>query len=228
MDRLRIFVGHDERESIGLAVFIASLLEHASRPVDLTVITATMAAKLGIGSDGSNAFTNSRFAVPHWLGYQGLALWMDGADMMLRADPYELVELLDWQGKAVQVAKHDYRPGADRKYVGTEMESPNVGYPRKNWSSVMALWGAHSAWRKLGPAYIAQASGQHLHRFEWCEDRAIGELPAEWNWLDEYGENPRAKLVHYTNGIPGFAAYRDAPHAGEWRRYLKKAQRGIT
>jgi hypothetical protein len=228
MDRLHIFVGHDERESIGLAVFIASMLEHASRPIDLTIVTAAKAAELGIGTDGSTAFTKSRFAVAHWFNYRGIALWMDGADMMFRADPYGLVEHLDGFSSAVQVVKHDYTPRAARKYVGTEMESPNVAYPRKNWSSVMGMWCSHSAWRKLSAEYVASASGQHLHRFEWCDDKLIGELPLEWNWLDEYGENPRAKLVHYTNGIPAFAAYRDAPHAEEWRHYLNKSTRGMS
>jgi hypothetical protein len=227
MERLRIFVGYDEREAIGLAVFQQSIYEHASRPVDVTVVTASMAAKLGIGSDGSNAFTNSRFAVAHWFGYQGLALWMDGADMMFRADPYELFDHLNPYRTAVQVVKHDYTPRASRKYIGTEMESPNIVYPRKNWSSVMAIYSAHSAWRTLSPAYIADSSGLHLHRFEWCDDSAIGELPREWNWLDEYGENPGAKLVHYTNGIPGFPAYRDAPYSREWWDYVRKIEEGL-
>ena len=215
MDAIRLFVGHDEREAIGLSIFIQSLIRHASRPVDLTIITAAMAAKLGVGTDGTNAFTKSRFLVPFWCGYCGPALWLDGADMLLRADVCELMELADFRS-AVQVVQHDYAPKAARKYIGTAMEAPNVPYERKNWSSVMLMWCDSHACRRLTPDYVAKHNGQHLHRMEWGEDR-LGELPAEWNWLDEYGENPEAKLVHYTNGIPAFPHYRDAPHADEWR-----------
>jgi hypothetical protein len=53
-------------------------------------------------------------------------------------------------------------------------------------------------------------------------------LPREWNWLDEYGENDDAKLVHYTNGIPGFRHYAEAPHAKEWHEYAKAVNRGMA
>ena len=44
-----------------------------------------------------------------------------------------------------------------------------------------------------------------------------GELPIEWNWLvDEYGSNDKAKLIHWTKGIPGFKEYSDAPMADKW------------
>ena len=226
-ERLRIFVGHDERQGVGLTVFLASLLRHAKRPVDLTVITAEMAAGIGIGTDGTNAFTKSRFAVPYWAGFRGMALWLDGSDMILRADPYAIVEHAQSYGKAVQVVRHEYSPAAGRKYIGTEMEAPNVPYERKNWSSVMLFWCGHFTCRKLTPEYIASHDGQHLHRFQWCTEDQIGELPQTWNWLDEYGAREDAKLVHYTNGIPGFSAYKDAPHAQEWKGYLAMAQRGL-
>jgi hypothetical protein len=53
-------------------------------------------------------------------------------------------------------------------------------------------------------------------------------LPPAWNWLaDEYGYNAAAKLVHWTAGIPGFNAYRDSPHADEWRATMLRAMRGL-
>lgn len=225
---LKIFVGHDEREGVGLTAFLHSLYEHASTPLEVVVVTLKMAAELGVGTDGSNAFTKSRFLIPHWCNYQGKALWLDGADMMLRADIHDILGHLELHGKAVQVVKHEYTPAAERKYIGTNLECPNVPYPRKNWSSAMLFNNDHSACQRLTPEYVANATGQQLHRFEWIKlEEQIGDLPKEWNWLDEYGENYGAKLIHYTNGIPGFFHYRQAPHADEWKQYVRKAMRGM-
>lgn len=217
---LRIFVGSDDREAVGLQVFLRSLEEHASEPVALHVITERM----GTQSDGSNAFTKSRFLVPAFCNYEGFGIWLDGADMLLLSDPAELLQLIDTRS-AVQVVKHDYVPRSSRKYLGTDLETDNVPYPRKNWSSVMVF--ACAACRVLTPRYVRESTGQHLHRLGWVPDQMIGTLPAEWNWLDEYGENDKAKLIHYTNGIPGFTAYRNAPRADEWWATLKRAQRGL-
>jgi hypothetical protein len=68
----------------------------------------------------------------------------------------------------------------------------------------------------MTPEGLSTFSGEQLQTFEWLPDKFVGELPAVWNWLDEYGENAGAKIVHWTLGIPGFAHYRDAPHADEW------------
>lgn len=223
---LHVFVGLDDREAVGLSAFQASLLEHASGPVALTVITEKLAARFGVGTDGTNAFTKSRFLMPYLSDFRGRALWMDGADMLMRTDIYGLLEYADMRS-AVQVVKHDYTPKADRKYIGTEMEAPNVAYPRKNWSSLMLMKCDHSACRRLTPEFVAKTPGQDMHRFSWCEDERIGSLPLEWNWLDEYGENQEAKIVHYTNGIPGFQAYKHAPHSGEWWDAVRRAQRGL-
>jgi hypothetical protein len=51
------------------------------------------------------------------------------------------------------------------------------------------------------------------------DDDRIGELPIEWNWLpDEFGENPAAKLLHYTLGTPCFTEFKDTPQADEWHQ----------
>jgi hypothetical protein len=61
-------------------------------------------------------------------------------------------------------------------------------------------------------------AGSDLHRFSFIEPRFIGDLPKEWNWLaDEDGENPEAKLLHWTAGIPAWPNYQNAPMADEWR-----------
>lgn len=224
MQAIKLYCGMDPREQAGLHVFLESVWKHTSLPVDLTVLTPAIADRYGIKSDGTNAFSTLRFAIPH-IQEAGWAIWIDGADCLLRADLAELWELC--QGpEAVKVVKHDYQPASDLKYIGTEMEAHNASYPRKNWSSVMGINCGHWAHYKA-KAKLLSGDGKYLHRFSWLNDEEIGSLPTVWNWLDEYGPNENAKLVHFTNGTPGFTHYRHAAHADEWRAHLRSAATGL-
>jgi hypothetical protein len=135
--------------------------------------------------------------------------------MLLRANIKELFDLRN-PGYAVQVVKHDYKTKHARKYVGTEMEAENHDYPRKNWSSVI-LWNCGHIAHFKNRHRMSTTDGKFLHRFGWLEDEQIGELPVEWNWLcDEYGENPEAKLLHWTAGGPFLPHYADSPMSAHW------------
>jgi len=215
---IRLYVGHDPRETVGTHVFIQSVLEHTTRPTSITPLYKPMLRHaVGDVKEGTNQFTLSRFLIPYLEGYKGWAIFADGADMLCRGDLYELAQqYTSW--KAVQVVKHHYTTKNPRKYVGTAMESDNKDYPRKNWASLMIINCEHPAWRKLTPEYLRTASPLQILSFDWLRDNDIGTLSMEWNWLaDEYGPNQTAKLVHWTAGVPGFEHYKDAPHADEWR-----------
>lgn len=214
---IRIFTGWDQREAAGWHAFAQSVIERATQPVALTPLAFT-----DMQRDGTNAFTYSRFLVPYLCGFNGHAIFMDGADMIAMGDVAELWEMRDgWH--PVKCVKHDYKTKHATKYRGTEMESGNADYPRKNWSSVMLFDCGHYMNRTLTPEFIAKMDGAFLHRLTWAPDERIGELPAEWNWLcDEYGANTKAKLLHWTAGIPSIYAYRHAPHAQAWQLYSAK------
>lgn len=216
---VRLFVGYDEREAAGFHAFIDRLVK--------TSPDVWVRAIGGQQGDGTNAFTYERFKIPERCGWSGWALFVDGADMLPRTDIAELWALRD-ERYAVQVVKHDYKTKHSTKYVGTEMECANADYPRKNWSSVV-LWNCgHKAHFEARAKLRAGTDGPYLHRFGWLKDEEIGSLPVEWNWLaDEYGENEKAKLLHWTAGIPGFYAYKDAPHSDEWRDAVRKMTRGL-
>ena len=218
---LRLYAGFDPREAAGFYACFQSLIE-TSPDVGVTPISGS--------SDGSNAFTLARFKIMELCNWSGWAIFIDGADMLLKADINELWALRD-KNYAVQVVKHDYQTKHPRKYVGTPMESENASYPRKNWSSVMLINAGHISHFKHRHAIreaLEKKDGAFLHRFSWLDDDEIGELPVEWNWLaDEFGENPEAKLLHWTAGIPGFYHYHHAPHAQEWRDSFRKVSRGM-
>lgn len=215
-----VFFGHDERACSGTTVFLSSLFRHATRPV--------MACPLGRQGlpavpEGSNAFTFRRFLIPSLMGYRGWAIFVDGADMLCRADIGELAALRD-DRYAVQVVQHDYSTRHPRKYVGTGMESANADYPRKQWASVMLIQCGHLSWRGINPQTVASMAPLDLLQLRFLPDYTIGALPDEWNWLaDESGANPDAKLIHFTAGIPAFLAHANAPMADEWQAELARA-----
>lgn len=218
---IQVFAGYDPREAVGYHTFCASIIEHTTEPVSITPLHLGTLQKVYSGGarDGTNAFIYSRFLIPYLMGYQGFAIFMDGADMVVRQDLAELWAMRD-PFKAVQVVKHDYKTKNPRKYVGTKMEADNADYPCKNWSSVMLINCAHYNWRQITPATVEKMPGSFLHRFEFIEPRYIGELTAEWNWLcDEYGTNDNAKVCHYTCGIPAWPTYSATPMAEEWHKY---------
>jgi lipopolysaccharide biosynthesis glycosyltransferase len=210
-----IFIGYDPREAIAFHVCSNSIIRHSSKPVAITPLALkNMQDYEEKHTDGSNQFIYSRFLVPHLMEYKGWAIFMDG-DMLLRDDIEKLWALRD-ESKAVMVVKHDYKTKMTEKYLG----SKNEDYPRKNWSSVI-LWNCeHAANKAVTTEFIENATGAQLHRFTWLTDDLIGELPAEWNWLDvEYDRNPLAKLVHYTLGTPCFHEFAgQGDFANEWHR----------
>lgn len=211
---VKVFAGYDPREAIGFHVFVQSLLDHASVPVEIIPLS-------GEQLDGTNAFTYQRFLVPHLCGFKGTAIFLDASDMLVRADIAELAALAD-PHKAVQVVKHDYKTSHPRKYVGTPLEADNRSYARKNWSSAIIWNCAHYANRFLTPENVSEATGADLHRFAHLTDNLIGALPAGWNHLvgEQKCDNP--KIAHFTLGIPAMAHYQDCDFASEWRFTLHK------
>lgn len=223
MPPLKIAIGYDPREAIVYHVCANSIIRHSSVPVEIIPLALNnllheyneshVVESGKVGYKPTNQFTFSRFLAPSLVGYTGKVLFMDG-DMIVRDDIKKLFDL-HVQGKAVSVVKHDYKTKFPIKYLGQK----NGDYPRKNWSSVMLFDNSHFACKRLIPEVVHHSTGEYLHRFGWCKDSEIGELPVEWNWLvDEYGENPDAKLLHWTAGSPCFHEYATTPMAAEWHR----------
>lgn len=207
---MRIFAGFDPREAIGYHVFTNSLIRHTTAAFTLSPVY-----DYGMNT-GTNAFTTSRFLVPYLCGFHGPALFVDGADMLMMGNVAELFHLYD-PSKAVQVVKTMYKTRHRVKYVGTDMECPNVDYARKNWASVMLINCGHEAWQEMTPEKINRTKMKDLLQFLFIDDHDIGELPDKWNRLvDEGQEVDGAAILHWTAGIPAFPHYREAPGAEHW------------
>lgn len=215
-----LYVGYDPREASAYHVFCQSVIERASVPVSFIPLHSPMLRNFNGQRDGTNAFIFSRYLIPQLQKFDGWAIFADG-DMVCLEDIAELWRLRD-ERYAVQVVKHAYETKHHRKYIGTPLESKNVSYPRKNWSSLV-LWNcSHPSNRILSREFVEDAGGQFLHRFEWLNLDEVGSLPFDWNHLVmEYALNDRAKLAHFTLGIPKFRHYRDCEYSREWHDTLR-------
>lgn len=201
---IRLFCGYDEREAVGFHVFVSSVIRRASLPVSIVPIQDKET------TDGSNAFTYSRYGVAEMCGFEGWAIFADACDMLMLSDIEDLWALRD-ERYAVQVVKHQYHTRNPIKYLGTMMQCPNVDYPRKNWSSLMLINCAAPEWKNH------DARGLQAHQFAGFADERIGELPSEWNCLVDEGQTCEgAKVLHWTAGIPGFPIYKAAQGAEHW------------
>jgi hypothetical protein len=222
---LRIFIGYDPRESVAFHVLSHSLLRRSSVPLSVAPLVRSQLKTLYTrprGPTESTEFSMTRFLVPYLSNYTGWSLYMD-CDMLCRTDIAALAaEVERQQDKAVLVCKHDYVPKSERKFF----DQVQTKYARKNWSSLVLF--NNERCKALSPDFVNSASGLELHRFAWTDDRLIGELEREWNWLvGEYPQNPAARIVHFTLGGPYFPEYRACDYADEWfaERHLMEEPR---
>lgn len=207
----RIFIGYESGSDIAFRVLRASLLKHASAPLEIRPLElSSLDFHRAHDPLASTEFTYTRFLVPSLCGFQGTALYMD-CDMLCLGDVMELFALgLD--GLALRVVKHVHEPVSAVKMGGKTQSR----YPRKNWSSLMLLDCARlTAWTKEA---VQGRSASWLHRFEPIADSLIGELPARWNALDRRDADTR--LIHYTSGGPWLDACKDHPCAAIWFEHL--------
>ena len=210
---INIFIGFDSKEKIAYHVLSQSILRQSTRPVSITPLNLPN-IKYEFSRERSKIesteFSFSRFIVPHLMNYKGWALFMD-CDMLMKTDISKLWALRD-DRYAVQVCKHDYVPKEKIKFLG----QVQTIYPKKNWSSFMLMNCRKCT--ALTPDYVNTTTGSQLHQFKWLDDeKLIGDLPLEWNWLvGEYEHKEDVNNVHYTKGGPYFKDYENCDYASDW------------
>ncbi len=151
-------------------------------------ITPLLIDQLPIKRQGLTQFTFSRYLVPWLCNYEGQALFID-SDMILLDDIAKLFDAAT--GAAVDVVQ----------FVGKfQFERP----------SVMLFDCAQC--KDLTPQLIENECPQD---FSWAP--SVGALSEDWNHLVGYSlPNPNAKLIHYTQGVPGYKECRNCEYSFEW------------
>jgi len=225
-DPITVYIGWDSREPIAAEVCRYSILKHASIPVNIQFLKQDDLRMRGFYSRdvdalASTEFTFTRFLVPALNNYTGTAIFMD-SDMVFLEDIAELLEEVD-TSKAVTCVQHDYTPPPGMKMDGKQQ----LAYPRKNWSSMIVWNCAHKSNRAVTVALVndPEVTGAYLHRFSWLNDKDIGLLGPQWNWLVGWyieGRDGEPKLLHYTEGGPWFDNCKDCDYAETWNMYHRE------
>lgn len=240
-----IYIGWDAREDVAYQVCKHSI-ERKRQGIDLNVIPlkhkdlrqggAFYRPWMTHALDGnrydlfdmkpfSTEFSHTRFLVPFLNGYNGWALFMD-CDMIFTSNPKKLFDMVD-DKYACMVVKHNHKPTEDIKMDG----QPQAKYFRKNWSSFV-LWNCgHPKNKFLTLDKVNSLTGREMHQFCWLDDRDIGPLPYEYNWIE--GLSPtistradwRPDVIHYTLGGPWFPDYQDVLYGDLWIEEYERWQR---
>jgi len=207
---MKIFIGYDTRQDIAARVLEFSLKKHSSVPLDIRYLTlSTLDFNRPRDPHQTTEFSFTRFLVPYLCCYEGRAIFMD-CDMLCLGDIAEIASL-PMDEYALRVVKQSHVPVATTKMDG----QPQSAYPRKNWSSLMLMDCAKlRVWSKRA---VETMPGLDLHQFRGISDRAIGELPPNWNDLDYY--DLTTKLLHYTSGGPWLPGCESHPYANLWLEY---------
>lgn len=213
---LTLFCGYDYREAIGYHVFTNSVLRHSTVPISFVPLSS-----YGL-SEGTNAFTLSRFLIPFLTRYNGKVIFADASDMLMLGDIADLLPELDNLKSPVAVVKHNYKTRNPRKYIGTPMEADNIDYPKKNWASFMLINAAHPYWKIATPQKIEEMPKKYWLEFQFLPESEVVEINSKWNRLVDEGQPANgAKILHWTAGIPYFPFYDQAPCADLWKKELQ-------
>lgn len=226
-DKLKIYIGYDQRDDKAFEVAKKSILTHAP-DVEIVKLTESLARQAGfarsyrVDKNGqmwddidkrpfSTQFSFTRFCVPILEDYrEGWVLFMD-ADMMLRTDITQVLNDID-PDKSIMCVKHNYSP-SEKKKMGGLIQSH---YNRKNWSSFMLM--NPSKCRSLTIDDINSMTGRDLHSLEWAGD--IGELSSDWNFLVGHSTG-EPKNVHFTQGTPDMPFSIKSEWDREWWDYFE-------
>ena len=176
----------DSRAPLAGMVAMSSIIRHQSQP---TALIPMFLEQSPLKRRGLTGFSFLRYLVPHFMGYKGIALFMD-ADQIVRADIHELFDLKD--DTAVQVVKNKQR---------------------FEWPSVMLFDCAQCT--KLTPEYVEIGKPQ---TFSWAETVGeLPEEWNFLCGYDTPYTDKEPKLIHHTRGIPAWPECRNEDYAKEWQ-----------
>lgn len=197
---LNIFIGIDTRQPVAYHVLVSSIQRRASQPVAFTPL---LIDQLPISRRGLTDFTFARFLVPYLCGYQGKGVFLD-SDMLVTADISELFEYSD--DEAVSVV-------------------PFQGELQYERPSVMVF--NNERCKDLTPEYIDDLTNEPFD-LSWADK--VGELSSTWNFLVGYDmpSHNTPKLIHYTQGVPGYKECRNCDYAELWHQELALVQHHVS
>jgi len=205
---IRVFVGSDSAQIMGLKMLEYSIKKHTPMSVEVRLIDdRDVPVPRDPRSRSRSGFSFSRFKIPALCGYKGRGIYMD-ADMQVFTD---LGQLWTWPMEGIDIAYCEQPPERNRP--------PQY--------SVMLMNCAELPW-KVGE--VVDGLDQERYTYEqllgsMCivpPERTKMALPSEWNSL-EYYEEDKTCLLHYTD-MPTQPWVSNAnPLAHLWYRILNES-----
>lgn len=185
------------------------------------------------GKPFSTEFSHTRFLVPELARREKIksnwVLFCD-TDFLFLKDVKDLFALTDDKYAAMCV-KFNFTPKPDAVKMDGRIQAP---YHRKLWSSLV-LWNINhpSNIKDLTVEKVNTEKGSYLHAFEWLNNKDIGGIHEQWNFIpgisynDPYvrGDNRWPKAVHFSEGGPWFKDYSDVLFSDEWREMYSRSLR---
>ncbi|MFI5216288.1 MAG: ELM1/GtrOC1 family putative glycosyltransferase [Candidatus Limnocylindria bacterium] len=198
---VRLFLGTEPAQQRAERVFLWSI--ERVRDPGRTYQIWLMKSLAGFQTAGwTTGFTNYRFAIPHFAGGAGRALYND-VDQIYLADPAQLFDLaLDGHG-----------------FLAIAPDDSSVML--LDCARMTPLWSLERAQR---------ASKAELLREALAVPGLYGPLAGEWNARDGEYQAGRSKLLHFTTlhtqpwrPFPAQLVYQENTHAGLWRDLEREA-----
>ncbi len=232
--KLSIYIGFDSRndgQQLAFDICKKSILMNTNHLDKLLIqpLVLKELEKIGFNREydvlASTEFTYTRFLTPYLNNYEGIAIFCD-SDFLWECDIYKelmpYIENMINKNAAVCCVKHEYHEIKIKKMDNL----PQTSYPKKNWSSFIIYNCSHEDVKNLTLENINIKSPAWLHRFNWCEDKNILELPYTYNYLvGIYNDINSPKVIHYTNGGPWHYLYREIEFYQNWLKYLDEDQK---
>ena len=214
--KFNIYIGYDDQRNNIFKVCEKSILKNSKNNIEIFKIGNSILNKniwyREKNKYESTDFSISRFLVPFLSNFSGISIFMDD-DFLWKCDVSDLMEFYD-DSKSVMVCKHNYISKFETKWNSNKQ----INYARKNWSSLMIFNSKHFDCKNLNVKNVNEKSALWLHQFKWTDDKNIGQIPLNYNYLvGEYEENFNdIKALHFTNGCPIYDDSIKTRHSNEW------------
>jgi hypothetical protein len=213
---LKVFVGVQERELVAARVLEFTILEHASRPVEVIHLPAVERMPKDREKRQRTPFSFSRFLIPELMGHKGRALYLD-SDMQVFDDITHLWDVPFDGGKVLCT---------NQTYIPPQWLNNPQFHPGRQLS-VMMLDCERLFWKidEIVDALDADTLTYEELMFKLSivpESEIVDGLPPAWNHLEHFVEG-ETKLIHYT-AIPTQPwKSEDNPNSGLWEAAFVRA-----
>ena len=96
--------------------------------------------------------------------------------------------------------------------------------PRFEWPSVMVFNNKNLT--NLKPDFVDNDANP-MFDFAWTDEDRIAEIPPEWNHCCGYQTPKKAKLYHWTQGIPYWTECRGLPEDSNWFEAFEEMMKSV-